>query len=91
MTRGCATGHQPARGQSKTQSQPNPAESKRAGDRARKIPGSSLPKRRSGSRLSGTAYDLNVHLVPEDDRIGWGHRRAVDDHPDAMARLGRVS
>src|SRR5712692_12001980 len=50
-----------------------------------------LTQRRAGSRLSGTAYDLNVHLVPEDDRIRGGHRRAVDDHPDAMARLGWVS
>ena len=45
----------------------------------------------SGVRSSGAAYDLNVHLVPEDDRIGRGHRRVVDDHPDAMARLGRMS
>src|SRR2546422_3005900 len=91
MTRWCATGQQPALGQSSTQSPPSRRKATARTTRTRKIPGYSPPKRRSGSRLSGTAYDLNAHLVPEDDRVRGGHRRAVDDHPDAMARLGLVS
>src|SRR2546425_626663 len=91
MKRGCPTGQQPACGQSNTQSQPNPSGSNTADDPNSENSLLLLTKPALGERLSGTAYDLNVHLVPEDDRIRGGHRRAVDDHPDVMARLGLVS
>ena len=91
MKRGCPTGQQPACGQSNTQSQPNPSGSNTADDPNSENSLLLLTKPALGERLSETAYDLNVHLAPEDDRIGRGHRRAVDDHPDAMARLSGVS